>query len=740
MAPVAGHRHPRSSEEAETAAAVAAGQDGEEEPSVEVAFAGQPPPPWWRQVTVRSVAVSTVLGAVLSFMSMRIGLTAGVGPTFNIVASLLGFFVIKSWTRLLARFGVASQPFTRQENVVLQTCIISCSTLSFYGGFTTYLLAMTETVAKSAGGTGTGKDVYTLHTGNVVAFLGLVTFASLFCTLPLRKLMILDYKLMYPSGSAIAGIVNSFHTPAGAATAKRQVLAMSKAVVGSFMWASFQWVYTGGSGCGFQVFPLFGLKAYKQKFYFDFSASLVGVGMICPVLINFSMLFGSIITSFFLWPTLQSKKGDWYNDPSPTNFKGINGYKVSDRIPSELHRGSYLIRCFSLRTSLTMFAASMKQVPMGISMVLGDCLFQLGSITIRAASHFHMNRQQRNPGGTNIPADGNSDKQTALSYDERRRNKIFLNEGLPGYVSVAGYILFAAVSAIFVPRIFPQMRYYHVALLYAVAPILAFCNSYASGLCDWSLASVYAKLAIFLVGAWVGEASGGAIAGLAACGVMLMIIGNAAELMHDFKTGYLTLTSPLSMFISQVIGTALGCLINPLVFLSFEKLVGKEHLGEAGSVFSAPLATAYRGLAILSVEGTKILPKHSIEFCIAFFLMAFCLDCLSAVAKARKWKASNYIPNAMAMAIPFLIAPNIAIDMALGSLLLVIWKKTDKKNANMLAVVVASGLICGDGLWALPSALLSIFQIEPPICMKFFSSHQNKIMREHFLPKVTTSR
>ncbi|KAM3329633.1 hypothetical protein ACQJBY_026586 [Aegilops geniculata] len=705
MAVVAGRRHPRL-EEVEIAAAVAAGQDGDEEPSVEVAFAGQPPPPWWRQVTVRSVAVSAVLGAVLSFMSMRIGLTAGVGPTFNIVASLLGFFVIKSWTRLLARFGVASQPFTRQENVVLQTCIISCSTLSFYGGFTTYLLAMTETVAKSAGGTGTGKDVYTLHTGNVVAFLGLVTFASLFCTLPLRKLMILDYKLMYPSGSAIAGIVNSFHTPAGAATAKKQVMAMSKAIVGSFMWASFQWVYTGGSGCGFQDFPLFGLKAYKQKFYFDFSASLVGVGMICPVLINFSMLFGSIITSFILWPTLQSKKGDWYNDPSPTNFRGINGYKV----------------------------------PMGISMVLGDCLFQLGSITIRAANHFHKNRQQRNPGGTNIPADGNSDIQTALSYDERRRNKIFLNEGLPGYVSVAGYILFAAASAIFVPRIFPQMRYYHVAILYAVAPILAFCNSYASGLCDWSLASVYAKLAIFLVGAWVGEASGGAIAGLAACGVMLMIIGNAAELMHDFKTGYLTLTSPLSMFISQVIGTALGCLINPLAFLSFEKLVGKEHLGEAGSVFSAPLATAYRGLAVLSVEGTKILPKHSIEFCVAFFLMAFCLDCLSAVAKAKKWKASNYIPNAMAMAIPFLIAPNIAIDMALGSLLLVIWKKTDKKNANMLAVVVASGLICGDGLWALPSALLSIFQIEPPICMKFLSRHQTEVMREHFLPKVTTSR
>jgi OPT family oligopeptide transporter len=381
----------------------------------------------------------------------------------------------------------------------------------------------------------------------------------------------------------------------------------------------------------------------------------------------------------------------------------------------------------------------MKQVPMGIAMVLGDCLFQLGSITIRAAYHFNKNHQRQSLGSISIPDDINSDEKTSLSYDDRRRNKIFLDEGLPDYVAVAGYIFFSAVSAIFVPQIFPQIRYYHVALLYAVAPIMAFCNSYASGLCDWSLASVYGKLAIFIVGAWVGEAAGGTIAGLAACGVMLMIIGNAAELMHDFKTGYLTLTSPVSMFISQAIGTSIGCLINPLVFLCLEKFVGKEHLGEAGSVFSAPLATAYRGLAVLSVKGLKILPKHSMMFCIAFFFGAFFLDCLAAIAKAKKWKVKSYIPNAMAMAIPFLIGPNIAIDMAMGSLLLVIWKKTNKKSANMLSVVVASGLICGDGLFALPSALLSIFQIEPPICMKFLSNYQTEEMQDHFIPKLATS-
>jgi hypothetical protein len=35
----------------------------------------------------------------------------------------------------MARCGVASQPFTRQENVVVQTCVISCATLSIYGRY-----------------------------------------------------------------------------------------------------------------------------------------------------------------------------------------------------------------------------------------------------------------------------------------------------------------------------------------------------------------------------------------------------------------------------------------------------------------------------------------------------------------------------------------------------------------------------------------------------------------------------
>lgn len=250
----------------------------------------------------------------------------------------------------------------------------------------------------------------------------------------------------------------------------------------------------------------------------------------------------------------------------------------------------------------------------------------------------------------------------------------------------------------------------------------------------------YGKLAIFVVGAWVGKASGGAIAGLAACGVMLMIIGDAAELMQDFKTGYLALTSPLSMFISQAVGTTLGCLINPFVFLSFQKLVGKEHLGETGSAYPAPMAVAYRAIAVLSVEGIDTLPRHSLKLCGACFLAVLCLDCLATTAKAKNWRVKGYIPNPMAMAIPFFVGPTFAIDMCVGSLILLIWKRADRQGATMFAIVVASGLICGDGLWVLPSSLLSIFKVQPPICMKYLSSYQSEQMDQHFLPNLATSR
>ncbi|RWW34194.1 hypothetical protein BHE74_00040074 [Ensete ventricosum] len=90
-------------------------------------------PPWREQITVRGLLVSTLLGALFCIITHKLNLTVGVIPSLNVAAGLLGFFFIKSWTELASRIGLSAKPFTRQENTVIQTCVVACYGLAFSG-------------------------------------------------------------------------------------------------------------------------------------------------------------------------------------------------------------------------------------------------------------------------------------------------------------------------------------------------------------------------------------------------------------------------------------------------------------------------------------------------------------------------------------------------------------------------------------------------------------------------------
>lgn len=322
---------------------------------------------------------------------------------------------------------------------------------------------------------------------------------------------------------------------------------------------------------------------------------------------------------------------------------------------------------------------------------------------------------------SDLPVAENSSPETAkLSYDDQRRTRLFLKDQIPAWFAISGYVAIAIVSIIVLPHIFHQLKWYHVLVIYLFAPTLAFCNAYGCGLTDWSLASTYGKLAIFMIGAWAGSSHGGVLAGLAACGVMMNIVSTASDLTQDFKTGYLTLASPRSMFVSQVIGTAIGCIVSPCVFWLFYKAF--DDLGVPGSEYAAPFAMVYRSMAKLGVEGFSALPKNCLLLCYVHFGAAIVINLIRDSIR-KEW--ARFIPLPMAMAIPFYLGPYFAIDMCVGSLLLFIWEKIDKAKADAFGPAVASGLICGDGIWTLPSSILALAKVQPPICMKFLSRRTN---------------
>ncbi|KAK4488978.1 hypothetical protein RD792_004769 [Penstemon davidsonii] len=594
-------------------------------------------PSWKKQLTVRAFVVSFLLSVMFAFIVMKLNLTTGIIPSLNVAAGLLGFFFVKTWTKLLERSGMLKQPFTRQENTVIQTCVVASSGIAFSGGFGGYLFAMSERIVHQSDKN--SLDYKNPGLGWIIGFLFVVSFLGLFSLVPLRKVMIIDFKLTYPSGTATAHLINSFHTPEGAKLA---------------------------------------------KFYFDFSATYVGIGMICPHIVNVSLLVGGILSWGIMWPLIETRKGHWYSATlDPDDIQGLRGYKV--------------------------FIA--------IAMILGDGLYNFTKVLSQTVSGLHSKFQEKKT--MHLPvaeSDCPSPAKNPLSYDDQRRTELFLRDQIPTRLAIAGYVAIAAIATATLPHIFHQLKWYYIIVIYIFAPVLAFCNAFGCGLTDWSLASTYGKLAIFTIGAWAGASHGGVLAGLAACGVMMNIVSTASDIMQDFKTGYMTLASPRSMFVSQVIGTAMGCVISPCVFWIFYKAF--PDLGLSTSQYPAPYAIVYYEMAKLGVEGFSALPKECLNLCYAFFAASITINLIrDALGKKRSW----FIPLPMAMAIPFFLGSYFAIDMCVGSLILYIWQKKNRASADALAPAVASGLICGDGIWALPSSILALAGVKPPICMKFLS-------------------
>lgn len=632
--------------------------------------------PWTKQITVRGIVASIAIGIIYSVIVMKLNLTTGLVPNLNVSAALLAFVFLRTWTKLLSKAGIVTAPFTRQENTIVQTCAVACYSIAVGGGFGSYLLGLNRKTYEQAGVDIEGNTPGSTKEpgiGWMTGFLFVSSFVGLLALVPLRKIMIIDYKLSYPSGTATAVLINGFHTPTGDKMARKQVHGFMKFFSLSFLWAFFQWFYSGGEKCGFSQFPAFGLKAWKNSFYFDFSMTYIGAGMICSHLVNLSLLLGAVLSWGLMWPLIGGLKGEWFPSTLPeSSMKSLNGYKVF----------------------------------ISISLILGDGLYNFLKILYFTARSMRA-RAKANKIKT-------EDKNQAR--DDLQRNEIFLREGIPLWVACLGYITFSIIAIIAIPLMFPELKWYYVVVAYILAPSLSFCNAYGAGLTDMNMAYNYGKVALFLLASLAGK-NNGVVAGLVGCGLIKSIVSISSDLMHDFKTGHLTLTSPRSMLLSQAIGTVIGCVVAPVTFFLFYKAF---DVGNPNGEYKAPYAIIYRNMAILGVEGFSALPQHCLQLCYGFFGFAILANLSRDLSPNNIGK---YVPLPMAMAVPFLVGAYFAIDMCVGSLVVFAWHKLNSGKASLMVPAVASGLICGDGLWILPSSILALAKIRPPICMNFLATN-----------------
>ncbi|KAG2620300.1 hypothetical protein PVAP13_3NG168294 [Panicum virgatum] len=162
--------------------------DADSSLSVEQGFEGQPYPGFWRQATLRSMAIAAVLATIFSLVTLRIYMTIGVVGALNMPANVLGYFSVKSLVAMLKRHGIAAAPFTRQENIFLQTCVMTCVNVAISGGLPNYIIAMNSHVAKSLSNHPDDEDIIDrVPTGKYALFLFVTGLVAVTSILPLMQ-------------------------------------------------------------------------------------------------------------------------------------------------------------------------------------------------------------------------------------------------------------------------------------------------------------------------------------------------------------------------------------------------------------------------------------------------------------------------------------------------------------------------------------------------------------------------
>lgn len=254
-----------------------------------------------------------------------------------------------------------------------------------------------------------------------------------------------------------------------------------------------------------------------------------------------------------------------------------------------------------------------------------------------------------------------------------------------------------------------------VLVAFLSGPPIALANGFGMGLTDVDNSANYATVAMFLFAAWSAATGGnGIVAGCVLSGVLMVFSVSAAVLLSDLRTGYMTLTPPTSMLVAQILGAAFGVLFSPLAFALFWST---GQVGIPDGQYPAPFASVTRGMAAIGVQGVEALPRHCGTLSLVFFVAAF------GICTLRDWvlpvRFARFVPSPMGIAFPFFIPASNALDFWLGSMIVTIWEWKSPASAAQFAPLAGAGLLVGDGLWAIPSAILSIANVSPPMCMKF---------------------
>ena len=598
-----------------------------------------------KQLTLRAVLMGGVLGMFMSISNLYTTLKLGWSFGVAITACVLSFVI---WNAIRAIWGGRLSQMTILENNCMQsTATAAGSSTGAAIGMAFGALLLIE---------GVHQPWYV-----VAAFTFFTAALGVFLAIPMKRQMVNQEQLKFPSGIAAAETLRSLYSK-GAEAMKKAYALLFALVAGGLVgllrtYTTLAEQLRASGRPQLWLEKLQGLLHIPEALNFprwlspiprgqmtglalELSVLLIGAGMITGLRVSLSMLLGAVLLYFVVAPQLVVMD---------LTHARLAGY-VPSFVPAA--NGDFNPTRWALwgGTSIMVFSS------------LATVAIQWRTI----ARAFTLFRKNDRPAHT-----------AAMDAIE-----------VPASWMVAGLI------PITIGMVLVQSLAFHVSIVLGlIAVALSFVVSLvccrATGETDTTPIGAMGKLTQLLYAALPG-AKGIASINLMAAGVTASAGGAAADLLTDLKSGYILGANPRKQFIAQFVGIFFGSVA---IVPAWYAMVPTKQALEA---FNPPATYMWKAVADLLTQGLHMLPVTAIWAIVIGALVGVALP----VAGKLFPKAEPYLPSAMGLGLSWVMVFENSLSFAIGAVLVAAWNRLNKKGSDAYCVPIASGLIAGESLIA----------------------------------------
>jgi uncharacterized oligopeptide transporter (OPT) family protein len=606
------------------------------------------------QLTFRAIAMGAVLGMLMSVSNLYTTLKVGWSFGVAITSCVLSYVV---WNAMRTLSAGRLTPMSILENNCMQSTASSA-------GYSTG-----STIATCFGALLILDPEHRHLSWPIVASFTLATGAmGVFLAVPMKRQLINQEQLPFPSGIAAATTLKSLYSRGREAMRKAYALVIALAVgavVGVLNTAEDQFAALGRffAWTKEKLFDIhlpdlvpengFRLLGGKPMIAFGFEPSvlLIAAGMIVGLRVSLSMLASAAALYFIVAP--------WLHSIDVANA-GVAGYVAS--IPTA--GGGAIFH------------------PVRWALWGGTAVMVFASLTSLALEWPTVARSFR------LLRRG----QTGASADQDVEARMAAIE-VPNRWFIVG-IVPIALALVAVQIIAFQIQWWAGLIAVAMSFVLALVACRATGETDTTPIGAMGKVMQLM---FAVISPGNVTHNLVSAGVGANSAASSADLLTDLKSGYLLGANPRKQFLAQFVGVFFGTLaIVPAWYLMIPSAAALEK-------YPLPATQTWVAVARVLSAGVESLPMTARIAIVIGALVGIALPVLEKTfPKARPW-----LPSAMGLGLGWVVFFSNALSFAIGAVIAWLWSVAHRKSHDTFNVPIASGLIAGESLLKAILAMLA---------------------------------